>query len=425
MLQVESKTPHVIYAEVLEDTAIQQFQECLEMEGCVQGALMADSHTGYVAPIGSVLKFENKVSPALIGYDIGCGLISTELDVKASDLDLEALRDYVVANVPIGFNRHNKSQNYEFDKEYASKELLIAMTSTGQMQLGTLGGGNHFIEIGINSETGNLHIIIHSGSRGLGHKIATHYMKEAAKQSIDISELIAKFRAIPKNIEWLAHIKSLKASPKTDNIQDAYTKAQEAFVTREIAKLLEGKIEGNYSLDLHTLAGKQFMIDQHIALDYAIANRRAMADNIIAGMQEQLGRDVNILNLINKNHNHGVIEDGYIVHRKGATQARVGEMGVIPGNMRDGCFIVIGLGNADSMNSSSHGAGRVLSRTKAKELLSVDKFHADMEGVVTNHTDSTLDEAPDAYKNIFEVMALQDELVSIVAHVTPILNIKG
>lgn len=425
MLQVDSKTPHVIYAEVLEDQAMVQFNECLEMEGCVQGALMADSHTGYVAPIGSVLKFENKVSPALIGYDIGCGLISTELDVKAEDLDLEKLRDGVVGAVPIGFNRHKTARDYEYASEDASKELTKAMNATGKFQLGTLGGGNHFIELGTNDRTGNLHIIIHSGSRGLGHKVATHYMKEAAKQSIDISELIAQFRAIPKNIEWLDHIKSLKASPKTDTIQDAYTAAQEAFVAKEIKKLLEGKIEGNYSLGIHTPEGQQFMIDQHIALDYAIANRRAMADAIIKEIEAQLSRDVNIVNLINKNHNHGVFEDGYIVHRKGATQAGKGEMGVIPGNMRDGCFIVEGKGNPTSMSSSSHGAGRVLSRTKAKALLSVDKFHDDMVGVVTNHTDATLDEAPDAYKDIFEVMALQEDLVSIVAHVTPVLNIKG
>ena len=136
-LTVNSKIPHKIYAENVEDTALRQFEDCLRMEGCVQGALMADTHTGYVAPIGSVLKFENKVSPALVGYDIGCGVISAELDVKASDLDLDKLKESILRSVPIGFNRHKKPQKININFDGASKELRQAMKSTGVYQCGT------------------------------------------------------------------------------------------------------------------------------------------------------------------------------------------------------------------------------------------------------------------------------------------------
>jgi len=416
MLQVNSNIPHKIYAEVMEDEALRQFEACLRMKGCVQGALMADSHTGYVAPIGSVLKFEGQISPALVGYDIGCGVISVELDVKAEELNLEKLKLSILRSVPIGFNRHKNPKSYKLENTTISEVMLNAMQSTGLYQLGTLGGGNHFIELGINQVSGNLHIIIHSGSRGLGHKIATHYMKEAAMQSIDEQRYINEFNN--KNIKWFESIHN-------DDDHAKYEKAKKEFVYRRTRARLNTKIEGNYSLDLSTKAGKAYMADQNIALDYALANREAMVNAIILDIQNQLNRPVQIIKFINRNHNHAELKDGYVIHRKGATHAKKGMFGVIPGNMKDGCFIVEGLGNKDSMNSSSHGAGRVLSRKKAKELLSIDKFNKDMVGIVTNHNNKTIDEAPDAYKDIFEVMGLQKELVKIIAHIKPILNIKG
>ena len=128
---------------------------------------------------------------------------------------------------------------------------------------------------------------------------------------------------------------------------------------------------------------------------------------------------------INRNHNHAEIKEAFVIHRKGATHAEEGMLGVIPGNMRDGSFIVKGKGNEASLCSSSHGAGRVLSRNQAFMALNVDQFHNDMQGICTNHTDKMLDESPRAYKDIFEVMALQKELVDVIDHVRPFLNIKG
>ncbi|MCD6435630.1 MAG: RtcB family protein [Clostridiales bacterium] len=424
MIQVDSKIPHKIYAETVENTALKQFKSCLDMDGCVQGALMADCHTGYVAPIGSVLKFKGKISPALVGYDIGCGVISAELNIKAEELDLEKLKASILRSVPIGFNRHKDPQIYVVEDSTISSMALEHMMSTGLNQLGTLGGGNHFIELGTSDKTGNLHIIIHSGSRGFGHKVATHYMQEAAIQSIDQSTYENEFDSIPKNIEWKKHLMTAKASPENDKMQDIYDKAKNSFASKK-AKL-KSSFEDNYSLDINSDIGKSYINDQNIALDYALANRETMVNAIILDIQNQLNKPISILQLINRNHNHAEIEPfDYVIHRKGATHAEKGMFGVIPGNMKDGCFIVEGLGNPDSMCSSSHGAGRVLSRKKAKEQLSLDKFHTEMQGIITNHGDDTLDEAPDAYKNIFEVMNAQKDLVKTITHITPVLNIKG
>jgi len=250
-------------------------------------------------------------------------------------------------------------------------------------------------------------------------------MKKAAIPFVDEQRYKDEFESAAVNEKWKHAITIMRPSPKRDNVQKAYDNAKSAFVSRKVKTHLNTKIEGNYSLDINTGAGKQYYNDQNIALDYALANREAMVNAIIIDIQNQLNKPVTILEFINRNHNHAELKDGYIIHRKGATHAELGMKGVIPGNMRDGCFIVEGLGSKDSMSSSSHGAGRVLSRKKAKAQLDVDKFNNEMIGVITNHNDSMIDEAPDAYKNIFEVMDLQKELVNTVTHIIPVLNIKG
>ena len=182
-------------------------------------------------------------------------------------------------------------------------------------------------------------------------------------------------------------------------------------------------IEGHFGFDIHSDLGKAYLNDMEFALEFALANRSRMIEIIGFGIGEQT--DCGVIDFINQNHNHAELKDGYVIHRKGATHAEKGMMGVIPANMRDGAFIVRGLGNEDSMQSSSHGAGRVLSRAQARKTLDVKEFRAEMAKITTNHTDKMLDEAPDAYKNIFEVMELQKDLVEVVDRSIPILNIKG
>lgn len=421
MLQVDSPVPHKIYAEVVDQETLRQFEECLRMDGCIQGALMPDTHLGYVAPIGSVLKFTNQISPALVGYDIGCGMCAAKLNITKHDINLTTLKDAIITTIPLGSSKHKKSQQYKPTKgtDIAHKAFI----DVGQFQIGTLGGGNHFIEIGEGND-GYLWIVIHSGSRGYGYKIAEHYMKEAALASIDEQCYIDEFNNNPKNIPFKA------------NNPIKYEEACKEFVYKRTRARLATSFEGTYSLQLGSQSGQDYLKDMNSALDFALANRETMINRIILNIQQQLNVPPTIIEFINRNHNHAevynsstqgtyVSEVKEVIHRKGATHAENGMMGVIPGNMRDGSFIVRGKGNSDSMSSSSHGAGRVLSRRQAKEQIDLEDFHKQMEGIVTNHTDATKDEAPAAYKSIFEVMELQQELVEVVDHITPLLNIKG
>jgi tRNA-splicing ligase RtcB len=251
----------------------------------------------------------------------------------------------------------------------AGKE--IALAKKYDRALGSLGGGNHFIEIGRDDED-SAWVVIHSGSRGVGHGMATHYMK-------------------------LAHP--------------------------------EGRAkEGHYGFYVGSHEGQNYIQDLAWSLEFALSNRKEMMRRVVNAITEVLDiscYELDFSELINRNHNHAVLRDGLWIHRKGATHAEDGMMGVIPGNMRDGSFIVRGKGNPDSLYSSSHGAGRVLGRKEAKRVLNVEDFANTMNGVQALVTEDTLDESPFAYKDIFEVMRLQSDLVDVVAHVKPMINIKG
>ena len=399
-----------IFAEVLEDTALEQFNNAMALECNVQGALMPDSHTGYTLPIGAVIKSKDKVFPAYVGYDIGCGMCAVKLDVTKDDIDLEKLREHILKEIPIGFNRHQKPIKLNQDISKVSDILVSHIKTTAEYQIGTLGGGNHFIEVGESEKDNKLWIVIHSGSRGLGHKVASHYMDSALFESLNVDDLKNEF-AIGKEVF------------KEKNLQ-SYLKSEEKYIQIKLKKQAKDK-EGHYSFDINSEKGKQYLIDMEFCLQYALDNRKTMIARIYEGIFNQKVCKMDMEHFINRNHNHAELIDGFVIHRKGATHAENGMLGVIPANMKDGSFIVKGLGNKDSMCSSSHGAGRVLSRKKAKEQLDLKEYQDDMIGIVTNHSDDTLDESPKAYKNIFEVMELQKDLVETIDRSIPILNIKG
>lgn len=424
-LKVNSNVPHKIYAEVVDYDTLRQFEDCLRMEGCIQGALMPDTHKGYTAPIGSVLMFKDKISPQLVGYDIGCGMCALKLDITADELDLNLLKDEILKRVPIGTNRH-KNPSKDYGHEPLTKEGKKAFDAVGHAQLGTLGGGNHFIEIGTGRD-GKIWIIIHSGSRGFGHKLATHHMKQAAIASIDEQRYKDEFNNNPKNKDWQKSFITHKNKEHIITQTKKFVAARNEFVYRRTRARLSTNMEGCYSLDINTKKGIEYYKDMMVALNYALANRKEMIRQIEQAIgQQHPSKQIKELELINRNHNHAEFVTGKgIIHRKGATHADDGMHGVIPGNMRDGCFIVKGLGNPESMNSSSHGAGRVLSRKKAKETLDLQEFQNETAKLVTNHTSAMLDEAPKAYKDIFEVMKLQEDLVEVIDYIIPILNIKG
>jgi len=404
------KKPYKIYAEVLEDEALKQFNNAMMLNCTIRGALMPDAHTGYTLPIGCVWKTNKKVFPAAVGYDIGCGMSAIKTDINISTLSHEELiiiKEKIIDSIPLGREVHKLEQILPRTYSYSSKVAKDAFLNLANKQLGTLGGGNHFIEIGEDND-GFLNIVIHSGSRGVGKKIADFYMKMASIEDSDTEEFVKEFEN--KNT-W------------KDKNPIGWEKAKKLFLEKKLSKI---NIEGLYGFDISSSYGKSYIIDLENALQFALDNREKMINTILSILEKTLNKRIKTSRFINRNHNHAEIKnDGTVIHRKGATHAEVGMMGVIPGNMKDGSFIVKGKGNIDSMCSSSHGAGRVLSRRKAKETLSVTEFHKEMESVVTNHSDETVDESPKAYKNIYEVMDLQKDLVEVIDKVKPIINIKG
>lgn len=422
---IATNKPFKIYTDYVEDEAMTQFAECMEQPSVVQGALMPDTHTGYVAPIGSVLATEGTIFASFVGYDIGCGMSECMLDIKADDLtqdQLTQIRDSILKRVPIGFSRHNKKQPVQRElKDMPMSDFAKdVLDEQGGDQIGTLGGGNHFLELGKTNE-GNLSIVIHSGSRGVGHKVATHHMKQAAIQNTDEKRYQDEFDE--KNIDWAIAISKMPPK-KAANGMKTFSEAKKEFVYRRVRARVDN-IEDAYPLDVNSPEGIEYINDMNMALEFALANRKMMIDNTIKAISEVTNTKHEVLRFINRNHNHAELVEGRWIHRKGATQAAEGMMGVIPGNMVDGSFIVRGKGNPDSMSSSSHGAGRVLSRRKAKDELDLEEFQECTKHLVANHSDSNLDEAPKAYKSIFEVMDNQKDLVDVVDRVVPILNIKG
>lgn len=360
-----------IYADVLEESALEQFNSAMEQDFSIQGALMPDAHTGYSLPIGAVVSTEGIILPSWVGYDIGCGMCAmpTTFDADEVSKNSQAIFDAIYKYVPVGFNVHQHPMPCVLDPHDLTDLGVKAFTERkGFRSLGTLGGGNHFIEIG-KDPIDTIWIIIHSGSRGVGHGVATEYMRLAS---------------------------------------------------------CDGKVrEGHSGLRTDSDQGRAYINDMNWSLQFALSNRMQMMTNIVTAMNMHIGGGGKFDDVINRNHNHAEERDGFWIHRKGATHAEDGMMGVIPGNMRDGSFIVCGKGNPDSLYSSSHGAGRVLGRKQAKRELNETDFIATMQGITAKVGASTLDESPFAYKNIYEVMELQKDLVDVVCHVKPIINIKG
>jgi tRNA-splicing ligase RtcB len=402
--------PYRIYAESLEDEAIRQFTDAMKLDCVVKGALMPDAHSGYTLPIGAVVAVEGIVFPSFVGYDIGCGMCALRLDgIERESLEAnrQEIFDLIYKSIPVGFNVNQKPKAYSLDG-LTEKGKEIAKLKKHDRALGSLGGGNHFIEVGYD-DADNIWVVIHSGSRGVGHGIASHYMTAA---SSDPAKLEQEFDDTHQDL--LLH------NPVE------YDRQKTQWVANKMGRLRPK--EGHYGFDVNSQNGQDYINDLNWCLEFALANRKEMMERVINAITEALDipcYELDFAELINRNHNHAVERDGLWIHRKGATQAEAGMLGVIPGNMKDGSFIVRGKGNPDSLYSSSHGAGRVMGRKQATRELNLADFKETMKGVTALVTNDTLDESPSAYKDIHEVMRLQSELVDVVAHVRPLINIKG
>lgn len=360
-----------IFGEAFEQGALDQFFSAMTQPFVVKGALMPDAHQGYSLPIGAVVGTDNFILPSWVGYDIGCGMCAVPTTFDADEIRAQGPEIFTSINrtVPLGF-RHNKTPRQPRKALPGCSPTMdtIFTSKGGLIQMGTLGGGNHFIEIGAD-ENQRVWIIIHSGSRGIGHGCATYYMRAASPTG--------------------------KAS------------------------------EGHFGFEADSPQGMQYLLDMEFCLAFALENRRAIIDRVVDCIAYYVPGYADYDDLINRNHNHADYKDGMYIHRKGATHAEDGMMGVVPGNMRDGSFIVRGKGNPDALWSSSHGAGRVLGRKAARMSLLLEDFEDTMHGVVARVETDTLDESPFAYKDIFQVMDYQADLVDIITHVKPIVNVKG
>lgn len=362
--------PAKVFAEAIEEEAYKQFAGAMALPCTIKGALMPDAHTGYTLPIGAVVATDSVVFPAFVGYDIGCGMCAVPTSFKKWQVRdfSKAIFNRIYETVPVGFSHNSTDTEWDYSKLSMTDKMKEVFSKDGLKQLGSLGSGNHFIEIGYD-ENDSVWIILHSGSRGVGHAMATHYMKMASGDG----------------------------------------KAREGF----------------YGLKADSENGKEYINDLAFCLEFALANRKEMIQRVAKCIRKYCIGKADFDSLINRNHNHAEFKDGMWIHRKGATHAEKGMGGVIPGNMKDGSFIVEGLGNPDSLCSSSHGAGRAMGRKEAEKSITMSSFKKSMEGIQAKVCDGTLDEACFAYKDIYKVMELQGNLVKILHHVRPLINIKG
>ena len=376
------------WASDLEENTMQQAltsARCPAVSGPI--ALMPDAHWGMGATVGSVIPTESAIIPAAVGVDIGCGMIAVETDLDASHLpdNLGPILRGIGKTIPAGFNRHYKAQNTAIDWLAANPletELELKKTARSKMapQLGTLGGGNHFVEVSID-ERDKVWAVLHSGSRGIGNMLAQQHIGTA--------------RELCKNLERSLEDRDLAYFLDTDPGFNAYIK------------------------------------DMLWAQDYALENREQMMNALLGVLNDCVGRPVEELRRINCHHNYTEREthdDRELwITRKGAIRADVGDMGVIPGSMGTNSYIVSGLGNAESYHSAAHGAGRRYGRKAAKRTFDVATFEAAMEGRMWQKSKAAelLDESPMAYKDITQVMADQADLVTIEHELHAVVNYKG
>lgn len=390
-----------IFTENIEQEALEQIYTLIKQpafKDC-KVRIMPDVHAGAGCVIGFTADLGDKVIPNIVGVDIGCGMLTVGLG--NIDIDFDKLDKAIRKVVPSGRNVH-EGRNVRFDKLselYCFRDLRDSKRL--ERSIGTLGGGNHFIEVDID-DIGDKYLIIHSGSRNLGKQVADYYQNLA----IELMQGNDKLYEMQNKL-----IAEYKAKGKRKEIEKAVKELHRKFnpnplgIPKELCYLT-----GEYR--------EKYLHDMKICQEFAVLNRKTMADVIIREMGfDEVSRFETIHNYIEHNTN---------MVRKGAISAKDGEMLLIPINMRDGCIIGVGKGNEDWNMSAPHGAGRIMSRSKAKECVSLDDFENSMKGIYTTSVNqSTIDEAPMVYKPIDEIVENIKDTVDIIKIIKPIYNFKA
>lgn len=401
-----------IFTNNIEDEAVKQIDELLEQEpfkDC-KVRIMPDVHAGKGCVIGFTADLGNKVIPNIVGVDIGCGMLCVELGNMA--LDFEKLDKSIIENIPSGRNiREQKLIDFEKINElYCLRELKES--NKFNKAIGTLGGGNHFVEIDVDDEN-NKYLVIHTGSRNLGKQVADYYQNLAVELCSGKEEMYKKKEKI---------IKTYKEQGKKSEIQEALKELEKEYKNNE----------PNLPKDLCYLENRyrdMYLHDMKICQEYASLNRLHIAKEILMNyFQLTYVPEIDYPPIMNNRfetiHNYISFEDNIV--RKGAISAKKGEKVLIPINMRDGSIIAVGKGNKNWNQSAPHGAGRIMSRIKAKETFTLDEFEKSMKGIYTTSVSvETIDEAPFVYKPMREIIDNIQDTVEIKKIIKPIYNFKA
>ena len=393
-----------IFTENIEEEAKEQINLLLNQEpfkDC-KVRIMPDVHAGKGCVIGFTANLGDKVIPNIVGVDIGCGMLCVELG--NIDLDLEKIDKVINENIPAGRNiREQKLINFDkINDLYCLRELKE--TKKFNRSIGTLGGGNHFIEIDID-EDNNKYLVIHTGSRNLGKQVADYYQDLAIQLCSGKEEMFKRKEEI---------ITTYKEQGRKSEIQKALKELEKEYKQNK----------PNLPNELCYLEGKyreMYLHDMKICQEYASENRTNIANQIIEKYFDIKFYEFDGFETI---HNYISFEDNIV--RKGAIRARKGERVIIPINMRDGSIIAIGKGNEDWNNSAPHGAGRLMSRKKAKEMFNLEEFKESMKDIYsTSVVEETIDEAPFVYKPMQEIIENIKDTVEIEKIIKPIYNFKA
>lgn len=390
----DQRVPVKIWTDEVDDKSRQQLTNIASLPFIHHHvAAMPDVHLGIGATIGSVIATHKAIIPAAVGVDIGCGMVACRLSITADDLDEKSLRgvfEQISRDVPVGRAMHNNRRACEGAAQpfaaglkrildrHPVLEKTICGTSKWVKQLGTLGGGNHFIEVCLD-ESGQVWVMLHSGSRGIGNTLAEYFI-QVARQDME---------------RWMIQLPD-----------------------RDLAYFPEGS---EHFAD--------YVEAVHWAQEYALQNRQCMLDRVLDALKRHLPAFAVTSEVVNCHHNYVAQETHYgadvWVTRKGAIRARAGDLGIIPGSMGARSYIVRGLGNPESFTSSAHGAGRRMSRTAAEKRFTETDLLRQTEGVICRKDKGVIDEIPGAYKDIDTVMENQKDLTETLHTLKQLVCVKG
>ena len=397
MVRIEGKyNTALCYAGILEDEAIGQIRAVCDQPFFADNRIriMPDVHAGKGCTIGTTMTITDKIVPGMVGVDIGCGMETVRLAEK--EIDFEQLDAVIRAYIPAGRSVRETPHPLCAQVDLKALRCVSAVDlERAQLSIGTLGGGNHFIEVDRDDE-GNLYLVVHSGSRHLGTQVANHYQRaawtELKRKARSTADIVAQLKAEGREKEISAVLADYRANAVPQIPEDL------AYV--------EGSLFDDYIHDMR--------ITQH----FATLNRKAMVDVILEKM--------NLHRVDQFTTIHNYIDTEHMILRKGSVSAMAGEKLLIPINMRDGSLICIGKGNEEWNCSAPHGAGRLMSRSKASKTITMEEYRRSMEGIYTTSVGKdTLDESPMAYKPLEEIVQQIGPTADIVCRITPLYNFKA